>query len=256
MNDALALQPFAALGNNTSTGVPFIVNVVAVHSSGTIFVGGQFMLSSGPANVIAFKGNALTGWASEGLNGPVNALAISGDSLYVGGAFVDMPSGTRSGPFHGVVQYDIQQDKWNALLVGVSLNVANGRVDVTGNFTQLPSSPNSASGATAGGFATWDIGNGTWVNSRGFLSGNMVLVVNGTGSVAEFPVGSVTAAQQFSADGFVMISNGNQDDSNPTIKPLGVQLNTAVASLSTASLHRHTHQTSWLGSLTFPQLFA
>ena len=249
--NALALQLFSALGNNTSTGVPFITNVVAVHSSGTLFVGGQFTLSSGPANVVAFKGNALTGRASGGLNSPINALAISGDSIHVGGAFVNMPSGTGSGPFRSVVQYDIQQDKWNALLVGVSLNVANGRVDVAGNFTQLPSSPNSASGATAGGFATWDIGNGTWVNSRGFLSGNMVLVVNGMGSAAEFPTGSVTAARQFGADGFVMTFNGNQDNGDPTIKPLGVQLNTTVASLSTASRCRRTRQTSWLGLLTF-----
>ena len=36
LNNALALQLFSTLGNNTSTGVPFIANAVAAHSSGML----------------------------------------------------------------------------------------------------------------------------------------------------------------------------------------------------------------------------
>lgn len=259
-NDALGLQLFSALGNNTSANVPFIVNTVATHSSGTIFVGGNFTLSSGAVNIVAFKGNSLTGLAGGGLDGPVNALSIVGDTLYVGGAFVDTPSGTGSGAFRGVVRYDVQNDKWFALQAGVngavtSINVANDKLDIVGNFTQQPASANSATGATAVGFATWDIGNGTWVNPGGFLTGNLAFVANGTGSVSEFLAGSVTASREFGADGFAMISNGHQANGQPTIAPLSVQLDSTDVPKGVAS-KRSFRRSSWLGSITLPRLFA
>lgn len=259
-SDALGLQLFSALGNNTSN-IPSVVNAVATHSSGTIFIGGNFTLSSGPANIVAFKGNSLTGLADGGLNGPVNALSIIGDSLYVGGAFLDTPSETGSGAFRGVVRYDIQNDKWNALLAGVNgavtdINIAQDKVNVVGNFTQLPISPNSASGAPAIGFATWDIGNGTWVNTGGFLTGNMTFVANGTGSVVEFLAGSVTSSREFGASGFAMISNGNQANGAPTITPLNVQLDSTSVSTAATSQRRSFRRSSWLSSLNFPRLFS
>lgn len=260
-NDALGLQLFSALGNNTSANLPFIVNAVATHTSGTIFVGGNFTLSSGPANIVAFKGNSLTGLAGGGLNGPVNALGVVGNTLYVGGAFLDTPSGTGNGAFRGVVQYDIQNDKWNALLAGVNgavtdINVVNDKVDVVGNFTQLPSSPNSSSGKTAVGFATWDIGNGTWVNPGGFVTGKMTFITNGTGSAMEFLAGSVTSSREFGADGFAMVSNGNQANGQPKITPLDVQLDSTIVSTRVASQPRSFHRSSWLGSINLPRFFA
>jgi Rax2 C-terminal beta propeller domain/Rax2 third domain len=260
-NDALGLQLFSALGNNTSTNVPFIVNDIATHSSGTIFVGGNFTLASGPANIVAFKGNSLTGLAGGGLNGPVNALGIVGNTLYVGGAFLDTPSGTGSGAFRGVVQYDIQNDKWNALLAGVNgavtdINLAQNKVNVVGNFTQLPTSPNSASGAPAVGFATWDIGNGTWVSTGGFVTGSMAFVANGTGSEAEFLAGSVTSSRTFGADGFAMISNGRQANGDPAINPLNVQLDSTAVSTAVTPQRRSFRRSSWLGSISLPHLFS
>jgi len=259
-SDALGLQLFSALGNNTSSSVPFIVNAVAIHTSGIIFAGGNFTLSSGLANIVAFKGSSLTGLAGGGLNGPVNALSIIGNTLYVGGAFQDTPSGTGNGAFRGIVEYDIQNDKWGALLAGVNgavtdINIAQDKVDIVGNFTQLPISPNSATGVTAVGFATWDIRNGTWVNTGGFLTGKMAFVANGTGSASEFLAGSVTSSQAFGASGFAMISNGNQANGTPTITPLNVQLDSTSVSTTATPQRRSSRRLFWLGSINFPRLF-
>ena len=258
--DALGLQLFSALGNNTSSNPPFIVNAVATHMPGTIYVGGNFTLSSGSANIVAFKGNSLTGLAGGGLNGPVNALSIIGDTLYVGGAFLDTPSGAGNGAFSGVVQYDIQNDKWNALLAGVNgavtdINVAQNKVNVVGNFTQLPISPNSTLGAAASGFATWDIGNSTWVNTGGFLAGDMGFVANGTGPAFEFLAGSVTSSRAFGASGFAMISNGEQANGAPTIAPLNAQLDSTSASATAIPQRRSFRRSSWLASINLPRIF-
>ncbi|KIJ49491.1 hypothetical protein M422DRAFT_27856 [Sphaerobolus stellatus SS14] len=241
-SDDLGVSIFSALGNSTSVNSAFIVNTVATHSSGTIIVGGNFTLASGSANIVAFQGNSLVALTDNGLNGPVLALGIEGDNLYAGGAFTDTASASGNGAFHGIVQYNVQSKKWSALSTGVNgvvtgINIVNGHVDVTGNFTE-PSS----------GFASWDISSNTWVNPGGFVDGALSFVANGTTSGAEFFAGSVSASRQFGADGFALISNG------PTATPLSIQLGatTPASPVSTRSFPRSV----WSPSHLLPRLFA
>ena len=242
-SDGLGVAIFSALG---SINPGFIVNVVAVHTSGTIFAGGNFTLPSGPTNIIAFQGGNLSPLANNGLNGAVTSLAIMGDSLFVGGAFTDTTSASGNGAFRGVVEYNVESQKWTPLNTGVngavtSLNINDGHLDVTGSFTQ-----------PTPGFASWNIANNAWVNTGGFLEGSMTLVANGTSSGTEFLAGSVSSSRQFGADGFAMISNGNGNE--PIIKPLSIQFDSATS--TTSSLARRATHRSWSPSALIPRLFA
>ncbi|KAF8513096.1 cortical protein marker for cell polarity-domain-containing protein [Hysterangium stoloniferum] len=245
--DALGLQLFSALGNDTAADTKFIINAVATHSSGAIFVAGNFTLASGPANIVVFKDNNLVGLPNGGLNGPVNALSVIGDSLFVGGVFSDTASASSNGAFRGIVHYNVTSNTWDALLAGVngavtSINIANGKVDVTGSFTLLPTTPNSTTGASADGFATWNISGENWVNSGGFLQGSMSFVANGTGAASEFLAGSVSASRQFGGDGFAVLSNPKGNDDHPVVTPLSAQLD--LGGGSTLTQQRRSLQTS------------
>ncbi|OCH93126.1 hypothetical protein OBBRIDRAFT_790595 [Obba rivulosa] len=267
--DGIGLDLLQALGNGAdvaSSSSPSI-GAVAHHPSGTIFLGGTFNLTSGAAsgasNIVAFKNGALTALASNGLNAPVTSLAIDGDNLFIGGSFSDTASPSTQGKLQGVAMYDVQQNQWSSLDSGVNgavsdLDVANGQLLVTGNFSDVVSSGNGLNQSNAG-FATWNISNAAWVNSGGFLIGNLAFVANGTSSGEQFIAGNVAASLQFGATGFAMIQNGAKDV--PTITPLGVELESSVTSNVTASTkRRRSHlrhsKSSWIPRFSVRHLFA
>ncbi|KAF7315320.1 SH3 domain-containing protein [Mycena indigotica] len=267
--DTIGFAMFGATGgsssliSSTSSGIATVVH----HPTSGVFLGGNFSLSSGSAsasgNIVSFKNGALATLSGNGLNGPVNALALFGDTLYVGGSFTDTKTASTSGHLHGVASYNVQTNQWAALDGGVdgtvtSLSIANGQVQVAGKFKSVLT-PSGAPGADAAGLATWDIASGHWVNSGGFLVGTMSLVANGT-SGSQIVAGNVLASQKFGASGMVLIQNSNNDLA--AITPLGVALEAGSSSKSaqnppSTSRKRNTHiRAGWLTKLTFPTLFA
>ncbi|KZT42478.1 hypothetical protein SISSUDRAFT_1069414 [Sistotremastrum suecicum HHB10207 ss-3] len=236
LTDAIGFE----LSSTISSLSTAAIHAVAVHSSGTIYLGGSFNLSSGSSNVVAFSNGNLSSLENNGLNGVVSALAINDNTLYVGGSFTDTPSASSKGAFSGVVSYDISNNKWTALDAGVngavtSLLVSNGQLLVAGNFTRLLTSAGSSSGSSAGGFAAWNISSGTWSQSGGFISGSLTFVGNGTSSNEQVLAGNVASALKTGADGFAMLKNGGSN-SPPTIVPLQVPLDDVLSTSSTSAL--------------------
>ena len=264
--DAVGFDMFSAIGGNTPSSISAVV-AVAHHSSGAIFLGGNFSLSSGAAssstNVVAFKNGALATMAGNGLNGPVTSFVLDGDNLFVGGSFQDTTSGTSQGKLRGIALYDVQKNEWNPLGAGVngpvtSLGFVNGQVQVTGNFTKLLTSTTTEAGVDAVGFATWDVKSSAWVNSGGFLVGSMTFVANGTSS-SQFIAGNVAASQKFGASGMVMLKNGDSD--GPEVTVLGLQLDSAIISMGpqSTSSRRRSHiprAAAWISHVKLSQLFS
>ncbi|KZT63770.1 hypothetical protein DAEQUDRAFT_679788 [Daedalea quercina L-15889] len=257
--DRVGVDLLSALGGVTSlTSEAPVVSAVVQHSSGTLFIGGSFSLSSGSAsgasNIVAYKNGALAALSKNGLNGPVTSLAVDGDNLYVGGSFADTSSASNDA-LAGVAMYNIGSDSWSSLSSGLnggvtSMDYVVDRLLVTGNFTELRTSGTSNSLDEVSGFAAWDTANSTWVNTGGYLIGSMTFVGNGTSSTGgQFVAGNVQASLQIGATGLVMVQNGANGE--PELSPLGVQLagNSSTTS-ATSSLSRrrysHVHRSMWL----------
>lgn len=244
-----------------------VVAAVAHHSSGAIFLGGNFTLSNG-ANIIAFKNGSLTPLAHGGLNGPVTSLLLEGDTLFVGGAFTDTMSPSTNGAAHGVVSYSVDADSWTAMEGGVSGSVsgvsfARGQVEVVGSFSNILTEAGSSSGPTAGGFAVWNVNNATWGNPGGFLVGSMTFVGNSTSpskgqQQSQILAGNVAASRQFSASGFVLLQNGNGNDGIPDVSTLSVQLEDVANTTTSApsKRKRSVHAGHWLYGRGIMDLFS
>ncbi|KAF8629215.1 hypothetical protein AX17_005799 [Amanita inopinata Kibby_2008] len=228
--DSIGLDFFLGIGGvNDLASSPVSVNTVAHHASGSIYLGGKFSLSSGSAsgsaNIIVYKDGSFNGLPERGLNGPVSSIIVSGDLIFVGGAFSDTTSGSSEGRLRGVGLYNVQQNQWQPLGGGVNgdvtqLGLANGQLLVAGAFTKASTGHGDAD-VYAAGLAVWDIGEGAWVNSGGFLISKLDLVGSATSSV-QLLAGNVAALQRYGASGMVMISNGGKE--GPAVTPLGVQL--------------------------------
>ncbi|PPQ99729.1 hypothetical protein CVT24_009712 [Panaeolus cyanescens] len=259
--DAVGFDVLAGLGGLTGlSSSDLTIKTVAHHSSG-IYLGGNFRLGSGPAsgasNVVIFKNGALTNIANNGLNGPIAASFVFGDQIFVGGSFTNTASGSSQG-LNNIAVYNVPTNTWSALLAGVngavsSLNVLNGQLQITGNFTQILST--SGNTISTSGFAMWDISSSTWVNSGGFVVGSMTFIGNGTDS--QFVAGNVQASQRFGATGLVMLKNGNSD--GPAIAPLSVDLTPAVNATPTPGTLRKRdipNATAFLSHIKLSQIFA
>lgn len=263
--DNLGISLAAAVGGASSVSSSSNQGISAVshHSSGAIFVGGNFTMSSGSAstssNLVSWKSGSFAGLAGNGLNGPVTCFALDGDKLFVGGAFTDTTGGTMQGTLRGVAMYSVQTNSWSALGAGVngivhSLGIVSGQVQVAGNFTKLLSSANGNAGSDAAGFATWNYQTNSWVSSGGFIVGSMTLVANS--SDAQFVAGNIRASQKFGATGMVYLTNG--DANGPNVTPLGVHLDSPSSqgggqTVLAASLRRHHYiaprAASWISQV-------
>ncbi|KAH9855213.1 cortical protein marker for cell polarity-domain-containing protein [Lenzites betulinus] len=268
--DSVGFDLLNAVGGTTSVVAnstsPFIA-AVAHHSSGAVFLGGQFTLSSGSAsgasNIVVFKNGALATLPSNGLNGPVESLVISGDKVFVGGSFSDTAQASNTA-LRGIAVYSVSGNSWSAFEGGVdgavtSLDVSNNQVLVAGNFTQLLTSSGSSESQNAAGFAVWDISSSSWVNSGGFIIGSMSFVGNGTSDTQQFVAGSVASSLRFGASGFVMVENG--DNGEPKVTPLGVQFDapttasTTTSAVKTRRSHHRRAGAGWIPSLNVLNVF-
>jgi hypothetical protein len=263
--DAVGFDLFNGVGGNSglTSSKSIALSAVAHHSSGVIFLGGDFTLLSGAANIVVFKGGSLANIADMGLNGPVTSLVLHGDQLFAGGAFNDTISGSFGGKLRGIAMYDVQKGVWTPLGTGLNgevtnLGLVNEQVQVAGNFTQLSASTTSNASISTTGFAVWDLKTGAWVNSGGFLVGSMTFVGNGTSST-QIIAGNVVASQKFGASGMIILENG--DSNGPKITPLGAQLDSSSSQASLASNlgRRRSHNpraTGWLSHVNLPRFFA
>ncbi|EUC64087.1 Bud site selection-like protein, partial [Rhizoctonia solani AG-3 Rhs1AP] len=237
------ITPFDAL----SFAVPNAsasIHAIAPYSATRLFAGGNFTTASVGSNIVSVDGSglgAVSGLAANGLNGAVSALALYGNILFVGGAFTDTRTGGASN-LRYVAQYNVESNTWSSLGPGVafpvsSLEISDAHLLVGGEF----------------GLSRWDIANGVWVSSGGYVSGSTTLVSNSSavGQNGAVLGGTFSAIRKYGADGWAVLENG------PTVKPLGALLDhtttsaAAPATTSTASnVRRH-----WFSHMTMSDLF-
>ena len=156
--------------------------VYAVKAEGTsnIWVGGSFTAFDASGNAHKFAKfdlnsntwtNLVSPFGIEGFDNDVFAIAIYGSKIYVAGEFTSFHGGV-GGSVDRIAVYDYATNTYSALIDGTktglnnkvwSLEVVGDRLIVGGDFT----------GYTGGdltvlsGFTTWDITNGSWVESTG-----------------------------------------------------------------------------------------
>jgi len=229
--NAASQQLFTQLNSTASS----TINAIAPYSSDTLFLAGKFTLANKATNIVAFKSNALAVLAQNGLNGAVSSLVLYGDSLFVGGNFE--ATADNSTTLRHIAQYSISGNTWLPLGGGVdgpvtSLNQENGHLSVAGQFTHVFSSGSSTNGLSAGGFASWDIANKTWVNSGGLFVGEMTFVGNATANgEGEYVAGNVKTYRKYGTDG--MVSLATDKNGQAVITPLGVRLDVVATTNTT-----------------------
>ncbi|KAI6121611.1 cortical protein marker for cell polarity-domain-containing protein [Pisolithus sp. B1] len=251
--DGVGVELYNALGASVSGSVE--VSAVIQHSSGVLFLGGNFESSAGFSNIVAFKNGSVVALTNNGLNGAVSSFALDGNDLYIGGSFSDTQAPSMQGKLRGIAVYHVDSNSWGALGAGLdgpvtSVALSNSsQLQVVGNFTEALSPGNIAS--SVGGLAVWDISSGSWINSGGFVLGNMTFVSPSTsvGGKTEFQfvAGNIQSMAEYGSTGFVMLSNGAD---GPVITPISVQLdaNTNASTVSTVNRrreHRARGPVSW-----------
>lgn len=252
--DSVGVQLFDGIGVANSS-MPIAINAV-VHTPNAIFLGGNFSLpsgsASGSANIVTYKAGSLNGLADNGLNGAVVTIITLGNTIYVGGSFSDTASGSTQGKLRGVARYDLQLGQWHTLGGGVNgpvthLEISNNKLLVAGSFTKAFLGGDDL-GLDTAGLAVWDIVNGAWINSGGFLISQLDLITNIT-STEQLLAGNVSSIHKYGASGMIMVNNGGTD--GPVVTPLGIQLesngssNPLTSSINNARRHWHAATTPW-----------
>ncbi|CAE6426663.1 unnamed protein product [Rhizoctonia solani] len=239
------ITPFDAL----SFAVPNAsasIHAIAPYSASRLFAGGNFTTASVGSNIVSVDGSglgAVSGLAANGLNGAVSTLALYGNILFVGGAFTDTRTGGASN-LRYVAQYNVDSNTWGSLGTGVafpvsSLEVSDSHLLVGGEF----------------GLARWDIANGVWVSSGGYLSGSTTFVSNSSAVGENRAVlgGTFSAIRKYGADGWAVLENG------PTVKPLGALLDhttsTSAAPATTSAASNAQARRRWFSHMTMSDLF-
>jgi hypothetical protein len=219
---------WSALSQGNGNGVDGFVNALAV-SGNSLFVGVAFgsvanLGGTGatpaiPANRIAKFDTTTNTWSAlsqgsgNGVGGnQVLALAVSGNSLFVGGDFTTANQGgtgaTPAIPANGVAKFDITTNTWSALSQGdgngvsstvAALAVSGNSVFVGGVFTTVNQGGTGATPAiTANNVATFDTTTNTWSgisqgNGNGVNNTVLGLAVSGN---SLFVGGNFTMANQ------------------------------------------------------------
>ncbi len=122
-----------------------------------LYVGGKFTTVGGiTANNIAQWHFVTQSWSAlesdgnNGINGPVWALAVSGNDLYVGGEFT-----TAGGiPANNIAKWNIATNSWKPLEKGVNGTVYT--IATSGNKVYVGGSFTSAGGKQGNNIAKWD----------------------------------------------------------------------------------------------------
>ncbi|KAF8678126.1 Cortical protein marker for cell polarity [Rhizoctonia solani] len=240
------ITPFDALAF-TIPNATASIHAIAPYSASRLFAGGNFTTASVGSNIVSVDGSglgAVSGLAANGLNGAVSTLAVYGNILFVGGAFTDTRTGGASN-LRYVAQYNVDSNTWASLGNGLafpvsSLEISNGHLLVGGEF----------------GLSRWDIANGVWVSSGGYVSGSTTFVSNSSAVGGDGTVlgGSFSAIRKYGADGWAVLENG------PTVKPLGALLDHTTAASTTPSTASTTANNAkvrrnWFSHMTISDLF-
>jgi hypothetical protein len=223
-------QTWASLGSGAANGVSYDgpsgstsseVNAIAV-SGNMVYAGGLFNKAGGaPANFVARFDTSTQTWASlgsgaaNGVNNPVSALAVSGITVYVGGAFTQAGGALAN----KVASFDTSTQNWASLGSGVTSNggsvlcltVSGSTLYVGGGFSQ-------AGGAQANNVASFDTSTQTWAS----LGSGAANGVNNTVYALAVSGSTVYAGGFFTQSGGVPANRvGRFDTSTQTWASLG-----------------------------------
>lgn len=268
--DIAGFDLFNSLGGYTNLlSSRAVINSAVQHPSGTLFLAGQFGLTSGTAsgasNIVAFDGGALHVLSNNGLNGNVTTLLLVGNRLYVGGHFTDTATGSTSGALSGVAIYDVSKDQWSALGGGVDgtvsgLDYTGGEVQVVGNFTKVRNAKGDTEGLQVPSIASWADQAGGWTSSGGYLVGSLDVIVNGTNNKnaedVQYIAGHISSALRYGTNGFVLLATG-QNGGLPGVTTLNTTLD-PVGSTSSPPSRRSgvtAQKRSFMPSVALKHLF-
>jgi N-acetylneuraminic acid mutarotase len=169
---------WSSLGTGSSNGVNSVVNALAVVGN-EVVVGGIFTSAGGvSANRVARFNTQTNTWStlgtgsSNGVNNRVNALAVVGNEVVVGGNFT-FAGGVIA---NNVARFNTQTNTWSSLGTGSSNGVSGGGVRalaVVGNEVVVGGLFTSAGGVSANRVARFNTLTNTW-SSLGTGSSNGV----------------------------------------------------------------------------------
>ena len=202
LGDGTTLVNYLAMWNGSSwatigsgnNGVNNTVNAIAI--SGTdIYVGGSFtLLGDGTSakyiakwSTITNTWSTLTSGSSNGVNSTVNAIAVNGSDVYIGGNFGLLGDGTTSA--NCIAKWSTITNTWSTLTSGASNGVNNSvyviaisgtDIYVGGMFTFLGDGTTSANR-----IAKWSTATSTWSTLPGVTSNGLnyyvyAIAVSGT----------------------------------------------------------------------------
>jgi len=154
---------WSTLGSGSQNGVNNRVYALAVVDN-EVVVGGNFTLAGGvSANHVARFNTQTNTWSSlgtgssNGVNSTVNALAVVGNEVFVGGTFTSAGGVSAN----RVARFNTQTNTWSSLGTGSSNGVGVGSVyalAVVGNEVFVGGLFTSAGGVSANYVARWNSG--------------------------------------------------------------------------------------------------
>lgn len=206
------------------------VNALAVQADGSVVVGGSFSNINGVArNNLArlHPDGSLDNWNPD-VDGPVNALAVSANAVYVGGSFHDI--GGQAHAFLGAIDSSSGLPvAWNPgadqLVSALALSDDRSIVYAGGFFMTIGGQARSRIGAvgSADGIATtWNPGANSYVRGLSVV-GNTLYAIGDFTTIAGNPRTSIA---RFNADGSLDLAWNPAPDS-PTVIALAISGNTA-----------------------------
>jgi hypothetical protein len=196
-----------------SNGVNYYVRSIVISGS-DVYVGGDFnQLGDGTsANCIAKWNTISNTWStlksgkSNGVNWWVEALAVSGSDVYVGGWFTLL--GDSSTSANCIAKWNTTSNTWSTLKSGSSngvsasqpyiktIAISGSDVYVGGNFTKL------GDGTSAKHIAKWNTNTGTWSTLASGTSNGI------NGISAQVSVIAVNGSDVYVGGGFSLLGDG------------------------------------------------